>query len=192
MDVKRRHVQTGFASAALLFFVLSAGQWFQLRQQRSANQALRDVPAMLSPQEFADSAGGEETSLPREVQFARATALLHGGNLELAEKYLADMIRDDADQPLAVAAQFNLANGYLREALISDVATGRYRSLVELSKQRYRDLLDSQPDHWSARYNLELALRMVPEQDTYEIDDRGKPIKSVSVVFPGFEDRELP
>ena len=35
--------------------------------------------------------------------------------------------------------------------------------LVELAKQDYRSALKQQPEFWDARFNLEVALRLVPE-----------------------------
>lgn len=190
--MKRRYVMAGFATVTLLLGALTTQQFLQLRQRESVNQAVSAVPATMTPQQFGNETGTHMHTQPAEVLFARATALLKGGYLDLAEKSLG-ILSQQPDQPsLAIAARYNLANGYLREALNADRASGRYRSLIELAKQRYRDLLAENPDHWDARYNLELALRMAPETESYEVDERGKPIKSVSVAFPGFEDRELP
>lgn len=191
--MKRRYMQTGFTVVAIALAAYAVSQWLQLHRMQAINQAVREVPASLSADAFDSSvASGSADTQPVEVRFARASALLREGNLELAEKYLGEMASDQDNSVLAEAAQFNLANGYLREALRSDTASGRFRSLVELAKQRYRDLLTENPGHWDSRFNLELALRLVPEKESYDVDERGKPIKSVSVVFPGFEDRELP
>ncbi|ASJ70205.1 hypothetical protein [Granulosicoccus antarcticus] len=190
--MKRRHVSAIFATLGVALAALSASQWKQLHDNRSINQALRQTPDALSAEQFADPSVDAINEQPLELQFARATALLHGGELELAEKHLSAMVRNTERPQLALAAQFNLANGYLREALNTKVTSGQYRSLIELAKQRYRDLLSKSPEHWETRHNLELALRLSPEKEAYEVDDKGKPIKSVSVAFPGFEDRELP
>ncbi len=190
--MKRRHVTAAFLAMSVATAALSISQWLILRHSQSVNMAVHAVPATLDADQFADSKSDSAQALPLEVRFARASALLNGGGLELAEKHLSIMANDEEHPDIALAAQFNLANGYLREALDTSESSGQYRSLIELAKQRYRDLLASTPDHWDTRYNLELALRLAPEREAYEVDDKGKPIKSVSVVFPGFEDRELP
>jgi len=64
--------------------------------------------------------------------------------------------------------------------------------MVELSKQRYRDLLSEEPYHWPARYNLERALRMAPEGTDRTDDGRVEPLKRVDVIVPGFEKQDLP
>ncbi len=188
--MKRRHVTAGFVAVSLAASALSVSQWLKLRHSQSVNTAIQAVPSTLDADRFADTESDSDQAL--EVRFTRATALLNGGGLELAEKHLSVMTNDEEHPDIALAAQFNLANGYLREALDTSESSGQYRSLIELAKQRYRDLLAMSPEHWDTRYNLELALRLAPEKETYEVDDKGKPIKSVSVVFPGFEDRELP
>jgi len=90
-------------------------------------------------------------------------------------------------------AQFNLANLYLRQALASGTITSSDTlPMVELAKQRYRDLLRVMPEHWPARYNLERALNMAPEGTDRVGDERIEPLKSVDVIVPGFEKKELP
>ncbi len=190
--MKRRHVTAAFVAVSIAAAALSVSQWLTLRHSRSVNAAVQAVPAILHADQFADTESDSAQALPLEVRFARASALLNGGGLELAGKHLSIMANDEEHPDVALAAQFNLANGYLREALDISESSGQYRSLIELAKQRYRDLLATSPEHWDTRFNLELALRLAPEKEVYEVDDKGKPIKSVSVVFPGFEDRELP
>lgn len=190
--MKRRQVTAGFVIASVAIAAFGVSQWLQLRHSQSVNRAVHAVPVTLHADDVADREPEFGETLPLEVRFAQASALLNGGELELAEKLLSIMANDAEHPDLALAAQFNLANGYLREALGISKSSGQYRSLIELAKQRYRDLLFTAPDQWDARYNLELALRLSPEKEAYEVDDKGKPVKSVSVVFPGFEDRELP
>ena len=190
--MKRQHVLAGYAAVSLLLSGLATHQWMLLRHHSAVNAAVAAVPEVLDNEAFNTLLEQTDSQQPAALRFARASALSRGGELDLAESHLAELMQLDEPALLAAAARYNLANGYLREALRSDPASGRYRSLLELAKQRYRDLLERQPDHWPARFNLELALRLVPEEETYEVDDKGKPIKSVSVIFPGFEDRELP
>ncbi len=64
--------------------------------------------------------------------------------------------------------------------------------MVELAKQRYRDLLSEVPDHWPARYNLARALQLAPEGAERNDDERIDPVKSVNVIVPGFEKKDLP
>jgi mxaK protein len=73
--------------------------------------------------------------------------------------------------------RYNLANLYLRRALqyrdsgADDLAL----PLVELAKEYYRELLRADSQDWSARYNLELALRVAPETDLDEVQEERNP-----------------
>jgi mxaK protein len=44
--------------------------------------------------------------------------------------------------------------------------------LIELAKETYREVLRHDPGHWSARYNLERAQRLLPDP---EDDGEGPP-----------------
>ncbi len=61
------------------------------------------------------------------------------------------------------AAYFNRGNINLREAMAMDGNDPQMIPLVELAKQDYRSALKQQPEFWDARFNLEVALRLVPE-----------------------------
>ncbi|MCX4190922.1 MxaK protein [Methylophaga sp. OBS1] len=69
----------------------------------------------------------------------------------------------EADADLLPLAYYNRGNINLREALKLTSSDGRQIPLVELAKQDYRSALALDPLMWSARYNLEVALRVVPE-----------------------------
>lgn len=70
------------------------------------------------------------------------------------------------------AAYFNRGNINLREAMTMQGDDPRMIPLVELAKQDYRNALIQQPEFWDARFNLEVALRLVPEDP--EIADNFK------------------
>jgi len=61
------------------------------------------------------------------------------------------------------SAYYNRGNINLREAMEMQDSDPRMIPLVELAKQDYRSALKLQPDFWDARFNLEVALRLVPE-----------------------------
>jgi mxaK protein len=70
------------------------------------------------------------------------------------------------------AAYFNRGNINLREAMAMDGNDPQMIPLVELAKQDYRSALKQQPEFWDARFNLEVALRLVPEDP--EVDGNFK------------------
>jgi mxaK protein len=64
---------------------------------------------------------------------------------------------------------------YLREAIAAGAGNPIASApLVELAKNRYRELLRAKPDDWDARYNLERALWLQPES-AQAFDDGREP-----------------
>jgi mxaK protein len=63
----------------------------------------------------------------------------------------------------------------MRDALAGG-ASEAFRSLplIELAKQRYRDVLRAEPNHWDARYNLSRALQLAPELEQ-QIEEKEEP-----------------
>lgn len=110
------------------------------------------------------------------LRFARAYALQQDGEFEPALQAYAsiDVAEDD---PLQAQVRYNLANLYLRRALqyrdsgADDLAL----PLIELAKEYYRELLRRDSHDWSAKYNLELALRLAPESDLDEVQEERNP-----------------
>jgi len=109
-----------------------------------------------------------------ETRLVRAVALSkmdYDGALS-AYKAIIQGSRDD----LRRTALYDLGNLHLRQALQSD-STDEAQSLplIELAKQSYRAALRSDPNDWDARYNLERALRLAPEEDEDNAEDTGPP-----------------
>jgi mxaK protein len=71
---------------------------------------------------------------------------------------------------LARAALYNTGNIHLRHAIMlkktrGEAALGALITPTELAKQAYRDVLRSDPLDWDARFNLERALRLLPDPE---------------------------
>lgn len=96
------------------------------------------------------------------AQFAYAGMLKRQEKNDAALAQLTEVL-GDADASLLPLAYFNRGNINLREALSLTDSDGRQIPLVELAKQDYRSALALDPGMWNARYNLEVALRVVPE-----------------------------
>jgi mxaK protein len=109
-----------------------------------------------------------------EARFARALALARAGDSEPAVKAYKALIEGER-RDLSQAARYNLANLYMRDALVNG-ANQAFRSLplIELAKQQYRDVLRNQPADWDARYNLSRALQLAPEVEQ-EIEEKEEP-----------------
>lgn len=192
----RRGVHTGLAAlCAVLLLVAAVATWrWQAGERLSA--AVRAVPAVAVAADVGADDDGEIAQhildAPPAVRLAWANALSQGGELALAESIYVALTGNPAVSPaVAGTARYNLANAYLREGMREDLSGNARRALLELAKQRYRDVLDDQPSHRAARYNLERALRLAPEQ-TFRDDAEQEPIKRVDVVVPDFTLKDLP
>ena len=115
------------------------------------------------------SAGAADNLSP-EGRLTRAVAL---ANLDYdaalaAFKAILQSNRED----LRRIALYDLGNLHLHQAIKAGVADeSQSLPLTELAKQSYRDLLRINPYDWDARYNLERALRLAPEDEDDTDDD---------------------
>ena len=112
-----------------------------------------------------------EAGMPSAALFARAAALDAKGDVEGALN-LYKRIEEQPGNPLAHDAAYNAATIYLRRASAAGGPASDPQTipLVELAKEGYRNLLRQDPADWDARYNLDRALRLMPEPDD---DDSG-------------------
>lgn len=189
--IKRRSAHLIFALTGICLTGTLAAQAIKLHQHNQLTSALDSIPDSLENLDTIDDTQAMHDH--PAVQLSLGSALASGGNLEDAERILNALVSDSSDTQMNIGAQYNLANAYLRQALFSgNETTSKTLPMVELSKQRYRDLLGDMPEHWPARYNLERALRMAPEGSDRLDDGRIDPVKSVDVIVPGFEKQDLP
>ncbi|MBD3633948.1 MAG: MxaK protein [Methylophaga sp.] len=117
----------------------------------------QQVNAYISEPEAFDTVPDD----PR-ARFAHANMLERQQKHDEALEELTQVL-GEADAGLLPLAYFNRGNINLREALKLTSSDGRQIPLIELAKQDYRSALALEPQMWSARYNLEIALRVVPE-----------------------------
>lgn len=187
--MKRKNVHLGFLGVSFASACFIAWQIWQLRLAEQINKTVEAVPELAVsgaiPERF------EETDDVR-IRLAWASALSTIGQDTEAERLLGILARETQANDVRVIAQYNLANHYLRQAVSGDVETNAIMPLVELSKQRYRDVLKQEPGHWHARFNLEQALRLAPEGGGLDSNEEGDPIKRVDVIVPDFERGDLP
>ncbi|HDY85612.1 hypothetical protein LCGC14_0625310 [marine sediment metagenome] len=112
---------------------------------------------------ISNPASSENIPEHLKAQFAKAYNEAEQGKAKEAMERLTTVVATE-DEDLEAAAYFNRGNIHLQDAraLAAD-DTGRV-ALIGLAKQDYRTALLIDSSLWDARYNLELALRMAPEE----------------------------
>ena len=86
----------------------------------------------------------------------------------------------DAAPQLKSLALYNAGNIYLRQALALPGSGNEQHmpALLELAKESYREALRIDSEDWDARYNLERALRLAPEDEPEDSTDNVAPKQS--------------
>jgi mxaK protein len=104
-----------------------------------------------------------------EFALARAQAVVRRGGTRVGDAAL-DLYRQveaEGSPELRRIARYDTANLYLRQAQdeLARGEPGRAVPLIELAKGIYRGLLRDDASEWDVRYNLERAIRLLPEED---------------------------
>lgn len=121
------------------------------------------------------------------AQFAQAYSEAEQDKPQQALDRLTQIITTDAVN-LRATAYYNRANIHLRQAQLLVKGDKKHIPLVELAKQDYRNALLLVPELWDARFNLELALRMVPEDpDVDPFFDKPTVLNELTVESFGFK-----
>lgn len=102
------------------------------------------------------------------------------------------------DKELRKHALFNAGNTYLQQALTLDAKRDEKRDaeqifpLVELAKVSYRRVLRMDNEYWGAKYNLERALKLLPDAvDTKDVKVVGF-VRLVKSINSAANEDELP
>ena len=146
-------------------FAVATYDGYHLWRASQLNRALMKVEA-----------GDAGIATHPHLAFARAYALQQDGEFESAlEAYAAIHVRDG--DRMRADIRYNLANLYLRRALQyrENNADDLALPLVELAKENYREVLRENSQNWSAKYNLELALRIAPEAELEQVEEERNP-----------------
>jgi mxaK protein len=201
--MKRAHGHTAFALVAVALAALTVGESVRLQHAQSINAAIAEWSRVASPVSRTaskatnlDAAPGEVQAaarhlgsnalppawatagsadrLPPEARLARAVSLSRVDYDAALAAYKA-IIQSNRDD-LRLIALYDLGNLHLNHAIQAGLAEeSQSLPLTELAKQSYRDLLRRDPTDWDARYNLERALRLAPEEDDASDEDTGPP-----------------
>lgn len=104
-----------------------------------------------------------------EVLLARIAFLAKRDDADRARAFL-DALDRRGDAALSTQGHYILANALLRKAFETidkgdlDAAT----PFVTLAKRDYRRALEFSPEHWNAKYNLDVAARLVRDYADFE------------------------
>lgn len=105
------------------------------------------------------------------------------------------LIMDKGDRQFQAKVRYNLGNLYLEQAVqkVEAMNMNEALPLAGLAKQAYRQSLELHSQNWDAKYNLEVAMRLLPEMDKLNSPDES-PSNQKSQLWttvPGFP-RGLP
>lgn len=145
-------------------------------------------------QEGQDINANELASALPETRLARATYLQKQHKAQDALENLS-LILNQGDTKLQAKTRYNVGNIYLRQA-IDQVESGHIdeaKTLVTLAKQSYKEALMRDSSFWDAKYNLEVAMRLLPDFDCINIEEppADQKVNPLWTTVPGFP-RGLP
>lgn len=150
---------------------------------------------------LAELLSGHDIAVEKLVTAAPQVRLARAVYLQQKQRYnealdTLSLIVAQGDDRLRAQSRYNLGNVYLGQAM-AEVEAGRLNQampLLTLAKQSYKQALALDSQFWDAKYNLELALSLLPEFDRISPDqpddDAGAPSQLWTTV-PGFP-RGLP
>ena len=167
--MRRPYIHMAFASAIALCVSMGGVEWHHFSRVMRLNHAISN----------AERIGGEAVVTGHSdddplMILTAASAQARAGNYDTASRAYNGLMSRKPWDDTAQEAAYELGNMYLREGLSrAPEGPAAFLPLVELAKQRYRDVLRRSPENWDARYNLERALRLAPEdQDLFRQSDR--------------------
>jgi mxaK protein len=180
-------------SAWLLLFLSAIGVAWSWMELHRSDLAAAQIRLLLGGQDLTPE---ELATAPLEVRLARAVDLAaHDRHEEAQDAYAS--LSERGERSFRVKTLFNLANLHLRRALdhVEKAEIDQALPFVELAKESYRKALRLDPTHWDSKYNLEVAMRLLPEMDrrheNQEEPDEREANEALWSTVPGFP-RGLP
>jgi len=163
-------------------------------------QAWTLVGISQSNSSITDLAAGKDVPLEKIVNAAPEVRLARAMVFKKQQRYdealaTLNLILDAPDPVLQAKIRYNLGNIYLHLAVVKTeaMAINEAMPLVALAKQAYRQALALDSQFWDAKYNLEVAMRLLPEMDKISNAEES-PVNQKSQLWttvPGFP-RGLP
>lgn len=121
----------------------------------------------------------DAASAPPALLDARAAFLLKRDRIEEAQPLL-DQATLRGDRATRVRMLYNMANARIRAA-VAAIEKGNLDKaipLVTLAKSEYRTALRLDPGDWDAKYNLDVAMRLVRDLPQAVGEDEEKPLET--------------
>ncbi len=187
MIKKLRHVSYWGLLAFALAGVLQGS--YTLYQIARTNQLIEQL------QQGKEIDAAQSRQLSPELQLARASYLKSKQRYTEAQAIFSRLINRGTRQIQAMS-RYNLGNTYLVQAieLAENLQINEATALASLAKQAYRQALALDSQYWDAKYNLEVALRLLPEMERV-VMDKDEPVAQEKAklwaTVPGFP-RGLP
>ncbi|NOT84294.1 MAG: MxaK protein [Methylococcaceae bacterium] len=171
-----------------LSLLLAIWQALALLNIRHENSLILDLLA------GTDVALNDVNSGAPELRLARAAYLKKLQRYDEALTTLGTIL-EQGDNAFRAKVRYNIGNIYLEQAMaeVEATHTSAAMPLVGLAKQAYRQALTLDSTFWDAKYNLEVAMRLLPEMDRLNLEDE-QPNAQKSQLWttvPGFP-RGLP
>ncbi|MGA9487401.1 MAG: hypothetical protein WBV25_10055 [Methylocella sp.] len=172
----RRLISTGAGVLLLISLVALMCAAVVLLSEYSSNQT---VAALRADRDVLVN-----DSAPAEVLFARACFLLSHQRIEEAQ-VLSEILVRRGDTKLFPSLLFNLGNARLRQAfgLISNEDLSGAIPFVNLAKRDFRRVLEFEPYNWNAKYNLDVAMRLVRDYPLGQ-DNEGDTLPASKQLWP--------
>lgn len=125
-----------------------------------------------------------------ELVLARTYSLMRRNRADEALE-LFNQLQNKGDEEFQSRLRYNLGNLYLSQALdlVTQGGIGRAFTLASLAKDSYREALRLNSQDWDAKYNLEVAMRLVPDLSEadlseFEEQEQGRGLWSTVPGFP--------
>jgi len=156
-----RRVKTAVIIGLVVGFALAATLAALLWGVNAARN--RIITALIGGRDLAVASDGTP-----EVLFARAYFLMTHGRLDDAQ-FAVSVLDLRASKPLRADLHYDMGNARLKLAF-DKIENGDFDAagaLVGLAREDYREAMRLDPDGWNARFNFDVASRLVREYPSF-------------------------